>query len=562
LTHERRGAYLRSVPGQVQVRDELTTGLEAYSGLDDPRPHYEVTWIRWDSGFRGTGLRVGDHIIAVGDQPIVRPQSIQEAQRTSYKAIGQYAESQRWQELGMHDGDGLVLTVERPAASGAGWERAMVKGEIRSTRAYYDSDSRETLGSDGPRVSEYDPGPDYQWRNWYEALVKQLSKVLRIWWSTSFDSRREMEALLESYERKEYLIKTYPGPFASALDHDFEAAVQLIQGRTYALTEQDLRYRKAEAEKVQRTAELAQAAWATFQEAHAAEILPKLPTIHPVRDDRGPVTGKLVALPTVGERDWIGEMDRYFFGVDDRSSGGTNWFFVDVYGDAATRMREAAYRYGRLVQPDIRKNYTMIGRILPDPSIVYTRGGSQIGFQVEPVAALVGDGAMFVDLTERYGADSRFAGEEELTRPSVPATDADSSPKQVLESFFSAIKDGDEASWRGCFADWSAFFLDDGRIRIHPYSPRTSSLEWESARRHVLKDVYGIAVVWEGETRDLATGEEYAGAPRLQEVEIWIEHIGLFDGQYRAFTSPFYHRRWRLQRLNGSPWRISDDFGF
>lgn len=549
------------MPTHVEVRDELTSGIEADARLDDPQPHYAVSWIRWDSGFRGTDLRIGDHIIAVGDSPIVRPKTTEEAQKTSYKAIGQYAENQRWQELGMKEGDPLVLTVERRSATGAGWEQLKLTGQLLKKRQYFDvvdESWKETLGPGGPRLNEYGDFPEHQWwSTWYQdLLIKQLSKSFQVWPSGSFNSRSELKTLLEYRDRVNYFIEHYPGPFATALQSDFQAAVDCLTGRAYPLTEQDLRYRKAEDEKVQRVNELAQAAWATFQKEHAAELLPQLPTLHPVRDDRGPITDKLVLLPTVGNRDWFGEIDRYFLGANN----GTNWFFVDVYADAATRMREAARRYTRLVYPNLQENFTIIGRILPDPRMVFFRGSCMIGFQVEPVAALAG-GAMFVDLTRQQDGLSLFEGEPELMRPTAPRVGPDASPKEVMQAFFEAIKDGDEATWRSYYADWSALVLDDGRVKLSPYSPRSRTLTWEDARRRILKDVYGVAVSWVGEPRELSTGKEFPGALRLQEVDVWTDHIGLFDGEYRAFTNPFLHRLWQLQRLNDGPWRISTDYG-
>lgn len=549
------------MPTHVEERDDLNSGIEAEPRLDDPRPHYVVAWIRWDSGFRGTGLRIGDHIIAVGDAPIVRPKTTEEAQKTSYKAIGQYGETQRWHELGLKDGSPLELTVERRSATGAGWERMKLTGKVLNKRQYYDTSEgswRETLGPDGPRHNDYGDFPEHQWwSTWYQdQLIKQLSKSFQVWSSNSFNSRSELKALLEFQARVNHLVEHFPGPFATALRSDFQSAVELLTGKAYPLTEEDLRYRKAEDEKVQRISDLAQAAWAAFQKEHAAELLPELPTLHPVRDDRGPITGKLVLLPTVGNRDWFGEIDHYFLGAN----SGRNWFFVDVYEAAATRMREAARRYTRLVYPNLQENFTIIGRILPDPRMVFFRGSTMFGFQVEPVAALAG-GAMFVDLTRQQDGLSLFEGEPELMRPAAPSVGLDAPPQEVMRAFIEALKDGDEATWRSYYADWSAYVMDDGRARISPYSPRSRTLTWEDARRRILKDVYGAAVSWVGEPRELTTGKEFPGSPRLQEVDVWVDHIGQFDGEYRAFTSPFLRRLWQLQKLDDGPWRISTDYG-
>lgn len=543
--------------GQIQVSDELTTGLQARERLEGPRPHVVVEWIAWDSGFRGTDLRVDDHIVAVGDKPVAGPRTVDEARAASHNGIGRYAEHQRWQELGLTEGDALTLTIERRAASGVGWERTAVVGPLMKKRRYFTEDWNDTLGPDGPRGSAYDNFQTGPWRTWYEErLVKQLIRCLQVWSCDSFGSRQELAALLEFEARVRHCVEKYPGPFASMLEVDFRLAVDSLTGRPHVITEENLRYRKADAEKVARVQALAQEAWAAFQQAHASEILPELPAVHPIRDDRTAITGKLVRLPTVGNRDWFGEAGRYFLGAN----SGANWFFVDVDAAPAMRMREAARRYARLVHPNIRETFTVIGRLLPDPRIVYWNGRSMIGFQVDPVAALAGD-AMFVDVTTQDNGTSLFEGEAELLRPAARKAGPEASPAEVMTAFFEAIKDGDETGWRGCYATWSAFQLDSGRVKVSPYSPRASSLSWEDARRRVLNDVYGIEVVWIGEPYDLPTGD-FEGAPSIQEVEVQVEHVGLFEGEYRGFASPYLHRHWRLQRLNGSPWRISTDHGF
>jgi hypothetical protein len=37
-----------------------------------------------------------------------------------------------------------------------------------------------------------------------------------------------------------------------------------------------------------------------------------------------------------------------------------------------------------------------------------------------------------------------------------------------------------------------------------------------------------------------------------------LDHVGLIDGEYRTFSDINVHRVWRLQRLNGGPWKITE----
>ena len=69
-------------------------------------------------------------------------------------------------------------------------------------------------------------------------------------------------------------------------------------------------------------------------------------------------------------------------------------------------------------------------------------------------------------------------------------------------------------------------------------------------------------VVWVDDVVALTSGQEFDGAPKIEEVEAEIEHIGVVDPkaatpEYRAFKDVTVNRLWRLQRINGGPWRIA-----
>jgi hypothetical protein len=46
------------------------------------------------------------------------------------------------------------------------------------------------------------------------------------------------------------------------------------------------------------------------------------------------------------------------------------------------------------------------------------------------------------------------------------------------------------------------------------------------------------------------------GVPDVDQVVVWLDHYGLFDGEHRVFQNVNVNRRWILQRLDGGPWRI------
>jgi hypothetical protein len=47
------------------------------------------------------------------------------------------------------------------------------------------------------------------------------------------------------------------------------------------------------------------------------------------------------------------------------------------------------------------------------------------------------------------------------------------------------------------------------------------------------------------------------GLPSVDQVVVWVDHYGLFDGEYRTFQNINVRRRWVLQRLDDGPWRIT-----
>ena len=72
---------------QEIVGAELGSGLQTTPMLDANPPCLRVSWIRWDSGFRGSGLRIGDRIVAVNGVPVTKPSTLQETQRALPKSI-------------------------------------------------------------------------------------------------------------------------------------------------------------------------------------------------------------------------------------------------------------------------------------------------------------------------------------------------------------------------------------------------------------------------------------------------------------------------------------------
>lgn len=554
-------------PGeQVFVQqDSLRSGLVTSPMLDADPPSIRVSWIHWDSGFRGSGLQVGDQIIAINGDRIVRPQTLQERQRMGPKLIGQYAEHQGWTERRAGDGTAVTLTVLRRPAVGEGIQQLQITGKVLAERSYRSASNQPLLGPGGPQRMFQNDGFSSSWASWYEeerGFARFGERVLDGGFrSGRITSRSLLRDLLEWQDRVDLLVKRYPGPFSRAVSEDFERLRALLTGTRYTLTPEELEYRQLGEKRMEEIRAEAKKAREAFLAAHAKELIEPFPAVDPVRGDRSKVTGKLVALPEIFNRDWVMEADHCYLASGDSSRG---HYFIDCELPSMARLYGARHRYEKLVAPRLAESYTVIGRILPDPKLLVARSRATPGLQVDPVGVTVGDHQMFVDLSVvKRGEkedESPFAGEAALTRPREKPLTAEASPRQVMEAWVEALKVGDEQTWKSLFADWRAESGDVGQpVYYRPYDPPPQlDSDWLSSRKAILGDVFAAKVVYASAVRQVMTGQEFKGAPVVEEVSLELEHVGQFEGEYRAFTSSVsLHRVWTLQRRDGGPWRIA-----
>ena len=70
----------------VSIQAEISSELKTYPMIDNNLPAFRVTWIPWDSGFRGSGLKIGDQILSVNGKPIVKPDKLEDLQRMMPKS--------------------------------------------------------------------------------------------------------------------------------------------------------------------------------------------------------------------------------------------------------------------------------------------------------------------------------------------------------------------------------------------------------------------------------------------------------------------------------------------
>lgn len=546
---------------------DIRTGIRTDEVLELPPYGFRVTWIDWDSPFRDTELAVGDLIVAVDGKPYTRT----DRETTAPRAVGQYHETQGWAERGAAAGDPVTLTVLR----GAGEEGLEIRGRLHEEVFYRDAQDRRALGPGGPPRSgtRAEDGDFANWSGWYETFVKRCSLVLdRGWNRGSFDNRRELATHLEDRERIDYLLETYPGPFADAAAADWERVREALEGERVELPADALEYRELGARRREDAKRAARAAWDAFLEELADETVDTFPAVDPIRGDRAAVAGKVVVQPWITPRGGLIErFGRSFVVAGSRRQG---FYFAPLDAPEMQRFFDALFRYQAKVDPGLAERYRFVGRVLDEPVLLTADGRPAPGLLVEVIGGLAGagDGECFVDLrtVEPAGGAaaavgrSPFAGELELAAVDVPELTDDASPADVVTTMIRSVKWGDEATWRSVFADWRLFSTWSGPPIVDvAFRPPQSELQrqWGEARRQVMDFLYDARVAEVGRVRTLRAAGLEDGGPAVEQVDVFVDHVGLADsepGEYRTFVSSRVHRRWPLQRLDGGPWRITD----
>jgi hypothetical protein len=541
------GTYM---PEEIIVPDSLQSGVTTDEMIDAEPYCFRVTWIAWDSSFRDSGLQIGDRVIGIDGERYDR------ARRKEFvhKAFGMYSETQHWQNIKAEEGHGTTVMVKRRG------EVIAIAGSIRGERRWTGHDGRRTLGPNGPDYLSTDGFDDGSWTGWYEKQVKFMSNVLDGAWLRRINTRNLLKEHLEAWPRVEFYLKKYPGPFADVLKADWEAVRDSLVGSRYNVTTADLAYRELGDKRAAQVTSAARAARAEFVRAHSDDMMPDSPIPDPMSmEARERAAGKLVTPKQFRNSDWFNE-------------GGKAWlcsgspeaaYFVDAGSPSMRRMFDAAWRYSKLVSAKLPEVYSVIGRIGPNPKMLVRKNVAWTGLQLDPAAVTIGDDHLFVDLT--VSADHPpFAGEGELADPGHIELPDDAAPEMVVNAFFSALKLGSEPTWKALFATWEALRWHDGKTYYTAYKPpsaETLSREWLRARRLILDRIYDARVSDTGEIQSMMDGSEFEGAPKVEQVLVTVDHIGLFDGEYRAFSDIDTHRLWPMQRRDGGPWRLAADWG-
>jgi hypothetical protein len=537
---------------------EATTKIVSYTDTSTEPLHIRIQWIGWDSPWRQVDLKIGDRLVAVQGKPVT-PESLHSS---ASSLPGAYAEAEGFAALGLKPGDRLKLRVRRRVAP-QGWAEHDVEAPLADTVPLSrDAAGDEILAPGGPTATANDDFETGGWKSWYEELVPKLQYLgdADRQHSGSYNSRFEWKSLTETYgPRVAFAAKKYPGPWSRVLQADYDAACAWTKGIKVDLPPTATDFRRRGEQMAAEVAAAGSAGWNAVLAAQSAAIIPASPALNPVRDDISGLKGKLVRLPPLGNGDYISDSGRTLFAASVDDDG---WYFIDAEGDEAQAMLTAQRRYERLVDPNLKASWEFLARITGDSRLAVVNDTAHFGMVVTPVAALVGE-AMFVDMTQREGDHVPFAGEAGLVddNPVLPPDSA--SPADVMLALVGAIKVNDIALWRGPHAGWWIEAVDDGnngtRRVLHPYGRPPDDERFEDARRTMLGRVVDARPVWTADPVTLLPAGRYEGAESIEEVEVWLDHIGQLDDGFYTFNDTITNQTWRLQRVGHGPWRVADD---
>ena len=473
-----------------------------------------VQWMSWDSPLRAAGLKVGDLIVAV-DAVRVDLQG-----RLSATLIGQPNES-----FANHS-DTLRLAVERD------FRTTEITGRLYDEPNYRDSQSSPLLSANGPRAIAND-GFGEAWAPWVEKLSAKLSWILDgAWFRQNLDSRKEVADLQIWNDRLTFLEQHYPGPLPAALRSDFNEASTSLKG--LLATDPDLAYRDSNTNLIAAVSAAAKLAWERFQ----AQMSPES-----------------ILLPPIIPRQMVNDLGNYYAVTTELAQP----YLVRLSDSPqATSLERALFRYRTHVSQSLAERFQFIGVVSEPPRMIGYQGRPLVANVLTPLALRAGEqGECFVDLRNPEAAT--FAGEDQLkVAPGKPLSQT-SSPAEVMNDLIAAVKTGNEDRFKSLFAPWRASVLDDGRGFCDvSWRPDAGNLlrAWDSSRRLITSTVYDARVNTVGPVYTLI--EPGHGLPHVEQVTIYLDHYGLFDGEYRSFAHYTLHRRWTLQRLNSGPWRIAD----
>jgi hypothetical protein len=528
---------------------DLSSGLTTRVDTSQEPARLRVEWIDWASPFRGTTVGVGDTILAVDGVPVDPLASGGAAQRLP----GGYAEAQAFEAAGRQVGDPLKLTVRRPLAlGGTVSEVSAPLAEVSSAR---NADNQPILSPDGPVAMERDDQAD-NWGAWADQLRAKLSYLLDVERHTAtFVSRFEAKELRDRHgDRVALAVGRYPGAWSAAVKADYDAALKLLEGEAIVLPPGALDFRRRGEVLAGEIRGLAQAAW---EDAKArVETIPPFPAVDPTVGQVAPLKGKAVVLPPLGNAQWVSDSNHGWFCAGSPQDG---WYFIDAESPAAEAMLRARDRYGKIVDPGLAglvRVHRHHHRRVPagdDRRPRLVRPGRRAGRGPGGRRHVRRSFQRPAKVRRRGGAGRRHAR---------PAARRRASGRRAR-----GVDRGGEGRRHRALAGAARRLgsgLDRRRRRRaapdHLSAPQSApGRRFEDSRRSMAKRVADVRVAWVGEPVSITDGSAFPGAFRIDEVAAKLDHIGddNGDGNYRVFADVTVSCDWRLQRVDGGPWRIA-----
>jgi len=533
-------------PLEKILSDTLQSGLKITLVDEGGELYGRVSWINWDSGFRDSGLRIEDRVVGMNGVPMTLPEEPRARRIARDRIVGGLLEAPIFAEAGLKDGSPLKLTVLRRNVPGRGWTTLDITGAVRAERSYYDAEGRTAIGPGGPWKLANDSTGN-SWSGWYDRRVFDWERILDGRWFGTLSNRNLLTTHLEDKAQVEEAAKAFPGPFTKRLKEDFELVAESLRGRAAPLPADALAFREESDKIEQEIAAAGDKAWTACLAAHDA--VDDLPTLDLVRNDRTPIVGNVIALEGVSWRNAVTDGDRSILTTDHSGYG----CFVAADQPAMRTFFQRQAQYQASVEPRTPEMYDLVGRIGPDTRLVITDRGAVIGLDIDVIAVRV-PGHFFTDVAN---AREAFAGAALASSRRIAMPPDSASPSDVMRSYIAAVKAGDEDGWLAHYCQWTAMG-GDGMPLYRPFDPYSNYMQdYTRARDLMLHKVCHAEPVWESDPRAILRGDEFDGAPRVDEVTVLLDHIGRFDEGDRVFCTVELHRVWTLQRTDGGPWRIA-----
>lgn len=500
-----------------------------------------VTWIAWDSPGREV-LRIGDIICAAHVDKI----SATEAERLPRFSYPYVNDHEIWTALGTDGGKQLSLSVLR---DGLELELTLIP---TATPNYRNAANQRALFPGGPYYLANN-GFRESWSAWYERIVKEWSRILADGWRMrQFDSRRLLKAHADERQRIEYLLEHFPGEFTTAIASDWEKVHARLQGRLWPVHEIALDFREYDKQRIDTFHQAAKKAHTDFKDRVSSSLRKPFPAPDPYDDKAAEIIGSLVCIDGVTPRDMRGDRIEAWYIMGDRFGG---WYFLDANSTEVRRLGDCIFAYHSLVRPQLAERYTFYLEVLDQPMMRPRERGNVVrGFCARLVAAMVGN-QLFVDALDT--PEPLMAGQDSLRNQTVQLPPDTASPEDIVIARVDAVKWARRDVWTRLRADWTVSADWTGNPVYLPYSvgDADSHSHWEQSRKRLLSDVIDVRVIDSTKPYVVLEADETRNIPRIEEVEVDVEHVGVFHDEYRSFKDTWLTRSWRLQRVGNGPWR-------